>query len=96
MEIRNVRHKGLRRFVELDDSSALSANSVEKIGHMVSFLQDAASVSELATIPTWRAHQLTGDRKGTWALHVTRNWRLTFRVEPSGSAIFDLDLEDYH
>ena len=24
---------------------------------------------------------LTGDRKGTWSLHVTRNRRLTFRIE---------------
>ncbi len=32
--------------------------------------------------------------KGTWSLHVTRNWRLTFRVEDD--EIIDLNLEDYH
>ncbi len=26
-------------------------------------------------------HQLTGNRKDVWSSHVTRNWRLTFRVE---------------
>ena len=40
------------------------------------------------------AHQLTGDRKGVWSLHVTRNWRLTFRIEED--EIVDVDYEDYH
>ena len=37
---------------------------------------------------------LTGDRKGTWSLHVTRNWRMTFQVEDD--QIIDVNLEDYH
>jgi proteic killer suppression protein len=37
---------------------------------------------------------LIGDRKGTWSLHVTRNWRMTFRVKDQ--EIVDLNLEDYH
>ena len=41
-----------------------------------------------------KAHILTGDRKGTWSLRVTRNWRLTFRIEDD--EIIDMDLEDYH
>jgi hypothetical protein len=36
---------------------------------------------------------LTGDRKGTWSLHVTRNRRLTFRIE--GDEIIELNVEDY-
>jgi proteic killer suppression protein len=43
---------------------------------------------------TWKAHILTGDRKGTWSLHVTRNRRLTFRIEDD--EIIDVNLEDYH
>jgi proteic killer suppression protein len=42
----------------------------------------------------WKAHQLTGDRKGVWSLHVTRNWRLTFEVK--GDEIVDVNYEDYH
>jgi plasmid maintenance system killer protein len=44
--------------------------------------------------PLWKAHQLTGDRKGVWSLHVTRNWRLTFRVEEG--ELKDVNYEDYH
>ena len=29
-----------------------------------------------------------------WSLHVTRNWRLTFRIEED--EIVDVDYEDYH
>ncbi len=39
-------------------------------------------------------HALTGDRRGSYAFHVTRNWRLTFRFV--GGDAFDLDYEDYH
>jgi proteic killer suppression protein len=49
---------------------------------------------ELRTVTTWRAHLLTGDRKGTWSLFVTKNWRMTFRIDQS--EIIDLDYEDYH
>ena len=61
---------------------------------MLVFLQDMDAAGELRAIPVWKAHQLTADRKGTWSLHVTRNWRLTFRVD--GKEIVDIDFEDYH
>jgi proteic killer suppression protein len=47
----------------------------------------------LRSFPLWKAHQLTGQRKGVWSLHVTRNWRLTFRIQDN--EILDID-EDYH
>jgi proteic killer suppression protein len=48
----------------------------------------------LYAIPTWKAHTLVGSRQGTWSLHVTKNWRLTFCI--SDGAVEDLDFEDYH
>jgi proteic killer suppression protein len=51
---------------------------------------------ELRALPTWKAHLLTGDRKGTWSLSVTRNRRLTFRIDTAELEICDLNLEDYH
>ena len=44
----------------------------------------------------WKAHQLTGDRKGIWSLSVMVNWRLTFRIDGNAIEIIDLDYEDYH
>jgi proteic killer suppression protein len=51
---------------------------------------------ELYMLPTWKAHKLTGDRKGTWSLSVTGNLRLTFRIDYMESQICDANLEDYH
>ncbi len=96
MKIKNVIHKGLKRFIENDDASGLPAAVVPKIRRMVSFLQDMEREDELRTIPSWKAHKLTGDRKGTWSLFVTKNWRMTFQIVQDELEIIDLDYEDYH
>ena len=64
MRIRNVRHKGLKRLIVNDDRSGVPADTVDKLRRMIAFLQDMATEDELKTIPTWKAHQLTGGRKG--------------------------------
>jgi proteic killer suppression protein len=96
MKIRSVIHKGLRRFIEDDDESGLQPPVVAKVRRMVTFLQDMEREDELRTVPSWKAHMLTGDRKGTWSLSVTRNWRMTFRIDRQEIEIIDLDYEDYH
>jgi proteic killer suppression protein len=96
MRIRNVLHKGLRRFIEDDDTRGIQAAVAEKLRRMISFLQDMDKETELKAMPNWKAHQLTGDSKGTWSLSVTKNWRLTFRIDRTEIEIIDLDYEDYH
>ncbi len=39
-------------------------------------------------------HPLTGKKKGYWAVTVSPNWRITFRIEEGD--VYDLDYEDYH
>jgi proteic killer suppression protein len=51
---------------------------------------------ELLVVPTWKAHQLAGDRKGTWSLFVCKNWRITFLIDQADIEIIDLNFEDYH
>ncbi|HEY5107184.1 MAG TPA: type II toxin-antitoxin system RelE/ParE family toxin [Caulobacteraceae bacterium] len=96
MKIRNVVHKGLRKFIEDDDHAGLPAAAVVKVRRMVSFLQDMQGEDELRAVPGWKAHRLTGDRRGTWSLLVTKNWRITFRIDQAEIEIVDLDYEDYH
>lgn len=96
MKIRNVVHKGLRRFIEIEDESGLQPAVVAKVRRIVSFLQDMEQEDELRTVPSWKAHMLTGDRKGTWSLFITKNWRMTFRIDRDEIEIIDLDYEDYH
>ncbi len=96
MKIRNVVHRGLKRFIQRNDVSGLAPAVVERVRNMVTFLQEMEDAQELRDIPSWKAHQLTGDRKGTWGLTVTRNWRITFKIDQTEREIFDLDYEDYH
>jgi toxin HigB-1 len=94
VRIRNIVHKGLRRLYESDDPKRLPTDAVDKLRKMLAFLDAVASEEEVRNIPTWKAHRLTGDRRGTWSLHVSRNWRLTFEID--GEEIANVNLEDYH
>jgi proteic killer suppression protein len=95
MEIESIAHKALRRFVETGSPRGLDGQLVDRLGKMLVFLVSAGSVEQLKAPPNYGAHELSGDRTGTWALTVTRNWRMTFRLDDGGS-IIELDLEDYH
>jgi proteic killer suppression protein len=61
---------------------------------MFGFLENMDNPEELRALPSWRVHTL--DRKGVWSLSVTRNRRLTFRIDLAEREICDLNLEDYH
>lgn len=61
---------------------------------MLSYIAAAGGFEELAVPPNFGFHALTGDRKGTYAMTVTRNWRLTF-TKVDEHTVADLDLEDY-
>ena len=89
-------HRGLRRFIQRNDPSGLAAGVVEKIRNILTYLQEMEDAQELRDMPSWKAHQLTGERKGTWSLTVTRNWRITFRIDLAEGEVLDLDYEDYH
>lgn len=95
MQIESIRHKALRRFAETGLSKGLPAGSVERLRRMLAYIDAIGVAEELRVPPNFGAHQLTGDRKGEWSLFVTKNWRMTFRVNDTG-VIKDMDLEDYH
>jgi toxin HigB-1 len=96
VKIRNFVRKGLKRFYEEDNPKGLPSSDVDKLRKILAFLDAMEDSGELRTIPTWKAHPLTGDRKGTWNLHVTRNWRVTFWIDNAESEIYDVNFEDYH
>lgn len=85
----------MRRLIEDGVTSGLPAAAVAKIEAIVSFLDAAPNVEAVTKLQMWKAHQLAGDRKGTWSLTVTRNWRITFAVTDDDE-IENLSFEDYH
>src|SRR3546814_11078420 len=65
----------LRRFVETGKPKGLPGDLVDRLFKMINFIIDAETLDELSTPPNYDFHPLTGDRAGTWAMTVTRNWR---------------------
>lgn len=96
MRIRAFAHKGLKRLYEEGAVKGIPPGSQGKLRKMLAFLDDMEVPDELRMLPSWKAHLLTGDRRGTWSLRVTANWRLTFRIDPHEHEIYGVDLEDYH
>jgi toxin HigB-1 len=95
MEIETVRNKALRAFLETGKPKGIDARIAGRIRNMVALLMAARDVEELKAPPNFGFHWLVGDRAGTAAMTLTKNWRLTFRVSED-ALIIDLDLEDYH
>jgi toxin HigB-1 len=96
VKIRNFAHKGLKQLYEEDVVKGVPPDTAEKLRKILAFLDGMQHAEELRLLPTWKAHTLTGDRKGTWSLSVTRNRRLTFRIDTAEDEICDVNLEDYH
>lgn len=96
MKIRSFAHKGLQRLYREDSAKGVPPDTVAKLRKMLSYLDNMDDPEELRALAGWKVHMLTGDRKGTWSLSVTRNRRLTFRIDAAEHEIRDVNLEDYH
>jgi toxin HigB-1 len=96
VKIRSFAHKGLKRLYEEDVARGVPPDTVDKLRKMLAFLDEMEDAEELRMLPSWKAHLLTGDRKGAWSLSVTGNRRLTFRIDGTRKEINELNLEDYH
>jgi toxin HigB-1 len=86
----------MKRLYEENDPKGLPPSCVDKLRKMIVYLEAMADGGELRTVPVWKAHLLTGSRKGTWSLHVSRNWRTTFWIDTAEREICDVNFEDYH
>ncbi len=91
--IEKIKHKGLRQLYEKSDRSGIRPDLVEKIQKILSAL-DAASGPQDMVLPMFRFHPLAGDRRGTYSVTVSANWRVTFHFHEGD--VYDVDLEDYH
>jgi proteic killer suppression protein len=91
--IRNFKHKGLALFFSASDHRAVPGRYVSKIKYILDALDEARKPFEM-DIKGCGFHELKGDRKATYAVIVSRNWRITFKVD--GEDAIDVHLEDYH
>jgi len=91
--ITSFKHKGLKNYFINDDKRLLNHQFIERIERILDMLDVSKEASDM-NIQSWHFHSLKGERKGTYAVTVQGNWRITFKFK-NGEA-FDVDLEDYH
>lgn len=91
--IRTIRHKGLKRLFEHDDSSGVNPEHTSKLRDILATLHAAPTVAHM-DLPGFRLHPLKGQRKGFWAVIVRADWRVIFRFNEGQAE--DVDYVDYH
>ncbi|MBI2179776.1 MAG: type II toxin-antitoxin system RelE/ParE family toxin [Deltaproteobacteria bacterium] len=91
--IRGFKHKGLEKFFSTGSKAGIQAQHAERLRVILGRLSASVAPQDM-NLPGLDLHQLKGDRKGTWAVKVSGNWRITFALV--GKDADDVDYEDYH
>lgn len=94
---RRFKSRRLRRFWEKGEGSAVDSEWAETLRDQISALfgvPDIEAMKQLMNAPGWHFEELRGDRRGSYSVWVTVNWRLVWRFE-DGYA-YAIDLVDYH
>ena len=93
MAIKGFRHKGIERFFTTGIKSGIQAQHAYRLRLILGRLNAATSTRDM-NLPGLELHQLRGAGKGTWAVKVSGNWRVTFTC--AGKDVEQVDYEDYH
>lgn len=91
--VQSIRHKGLKRLYEEDDTRGVIAEHAVRLRDILARLDAAGTVTDV-DLPGFRLHRLKGELKGFWSVTVRANWRVIFRFA-DGDAL-DVDYIDYH
>jgi proteic killer suppression protein len=91
--ITSFKHKGLREFFETNSKRGIQEELATRLRDRLDVI-DAANAIEDIALPHFDLHELKGDRAGTWALKVNKNWRLTFTFANGDAG--GVNFEDYH
>jgi toxin HigB-1 len=90
--IQSFKHKGLGRCFTEGVKSGIRSEHAKRLQLILGRLNVSISAKDM-DLPGLQLHELKGNRKGTWAVSVSGNWRVTFRFE--GKDATEVDYEDY-
>lgn len=91
--INSFRHKGLRDFFETNSKRGIPPELSARLRDRLDVIDAAGTLDDIA-LPHFDLHELKGDRAGTWAVKVNKNWRITFSFARGDAR--DVNFEDYH
>ena len=89
----SIKSKALKLLFNKDDPSKIRPDMVRKVENILTRLHAAKELTDM-NAPSYNLHPLKGDKKGSWAITIKDNWRITFRFE-NGDAL-DVNMIDYH
>ncbi|MGB8580577.1 MAG: type II toxin-antitoxin system RelE/ParE family toxin [Candidatus Sulfotelmatobacter sp.] len=96
VQLVRFRHKALRQLHQDGKTKGVPSAMTDKLRKLLFALETAETLEQVSRFPGWNLHPLKGDRKGSWSLTVTGNWRLTFHYDEQMNIASDIDLVDYH
>jgi proteic killer suppression protein len=91
--INGFRQKGLERFFLKGTKPGIQAQHAKRLRLILGRLHASTGPKDM-NLPGLSLHELSGNRRGTWSVRVSGNWRVTFRFK--GQNVVDVDYEDYH
>jgi toxin HigB-1 len=91
--IKSFKHKGLERFFQVGSTRGIQSAHAKKLRLQLAALDTACDIEDMR-IPGYRLHPLSGNRKETWSISVSGNWRITFEFYDGNAYI--VNYEDYH
>ena len=91
--IQSFKHRGLELFFSKSSYRAIPATFAARIERILDRLDSAIEAKDM-DLPGYKFHALKGNKKGTYAVTVSGNWRITFQFNDDGAA--EVNLEDYH
>lgn len=91
--IAGFKHKGLERFFRTGSKAGIQPQHAERLRLILGRLNASISPKDM-NLPGLGLHELRGDRKDTWSVKVSGNWRITFTFVEKN--VEDVDYEDYH
>lgn len=91
--IKSFRHKGLETFFYTGSKKGIRPEHADRLERILDRLNSAGNIKDM-NYPGSYLHQLSGDKKGQYAVKLSGNWRVFFEFIEGEAYVVDYD--DYH
>ncbi|MCB1584213.1 MAG: type II toxin-antitoxin system RelE/ParE family toxin [Xanthomonadales bacterium] len=91
--IKSFSHKGLELFFTTGSTKGIQFEHASRLELVLQALHTSTEIQDMS-IPGWRLHELSGNRKGIWSVRISGNWRVTFEFTDGHAYL--VNYEDYH
>lgn len=81
MEIRYATNKLAKQFSNATEIKKAFGMMAPKVSQRIDEIDSADNLAILKQIPAAKCHELEGNRKGEWAVHISKNHRIIFEPD---------------